>query len=284
VTGTCPECGHGFGWADLYDPSRQDVRWYVGHARGVRSFLWRSLRTCIAIAVPWKFWRQMGVDRRVHVRLLILFVAYAAVLAHLLVTTVVFVTAVGMNNTAGIWKGDLIGGFNQIVGAFVGLPDQDAREFAFQSLLWPVLINKPGTLWMGDQSLDELVLSIYPLGVGVMWLILMLVLPTTRRLARLRFAHVGRAFLLHASAAALVCGICRGLTYCKDFFYGIPLEAAAVFCTFGFFVWSVIWWMSALWIGWRIRSRLLLLLGTSASVLGMPVVMMPILILYGALK
>lgn len=82
--GQCPECGHAFRWADLFNERRRDHRWYVEHAPGAHGFLLRYLPSFVMIVSPPRYWRRLGVDGRVQLAPLLLFVLLWAFVLHLM--------------------------------------------------------------------------------------------------------------------------------------------------------------------------------------------------------
>ena len=74
LTGTCSECGLGFLWRDLLNPTYQRVKGFYEHARTAWSIrtLVRTWAWCI---IPWAFWSRIKMHHEVRWRR----VAWAAV-------------------------------------------------------------------------------------------------------------------------------------------------------------------------------------------------------------
>jgi len=64
----CPECGHGFDWAELFNPQRPD-RLYFEHQRGIRSFL----RTLFAGLRTRRFWSNLRPSQTIFPRRLVMY-------------------------------------------------------------------------------------------------------------------------------------------------------------------------------------------------------------------
>ena len=64
----CPECGHGFEWAELFNPQRPD-RLYFEHQRGIRPFL----RTLFAGLRTRRFWLNLRPSQTIFPRRLIIY-------------------------------------------------------------------------------------------------------------------------------------------------------------------------------------------------------------------
>jgi hypothetical protein len=112
----------------------------------------------------------------------------------------------------------------------------------------------------------------FPLWIGVCWWLLLTILPTTRRLARLRSAHLLRALVLQAGVLILAGTALRVMYAASENFWLDFTETVTLWVVLGLFVWSVAWWTFALRVGWGIRSWLLIVLGHVITLLSMFVV------------
>ena len=269
VTGTCPECGHGFGWADLYTPSRMDLAWHVEHASGLRSFLWRSFRTLGVACVPWVFWRRMDVDRRVRPWVLLGWITCVFVVFHAVASGIIGLLIAAQNAVGG-------GTVSDVFRAVFELPLQQLNFVVINGLIWPAASVHLRWGWTEDPQPESILVYSLPIGFGVMWVILMVVLPTTRRLAKLRFAHIWRAFAIHCGMVILCIQTLRALHYSSYYFWNAGLEWFMLACYFLTLIWSVVWWTCAIRVGWQIKSWAMLLSGMVAAILGTPVVFFPI--------
>ena len=102
------------------------------------------------------------------------------------------------------------------------------------------------------------------------WMLLLSILPTTRRLAKLRAAHLWRALLVQVALIMVCVQVVRVLGAAYQHFWIEQIEAAGVVIVMGTVAWSVVWWGCAIRLGWSIRSWLLLVLGFIVAFLSMP--------------
>jgi hypothetical protein len=101
-------------------------------------------------------------------------------------------------------------------------------------------------------------------------LIVLLVIPTTRKLAKLRGVHIARAAIISALVILMIFQCARAMSGIQ-MWVGIPnwigILVGWIFIAIA--VWFLVFWASAVRTGWKIRpSWLLILLGTIASILG----------------
>lgn len=266
VEGTCPECGIRFAWADLFDPSRLDIVWFVEHARTVTGQARRTGPTLWRIVLPWVFWARVGVRARTDPRAALRWLLLVAIAVHLACWGPFTLAFVALENGYSLAYADL-------VAMLRSLPPARLAAGAVTGFFWPLAwMSGSLDLYWGGAYYDGgslLVAVRFPVGMGLTWLAVLSLLPVTRRLARLRRAHLLRAVLFQLVVVVVVFSAMRLL-------YPIAaLAASGVWIGFalaalflGVSGWSVIWWVCAVRIGWRIRSWTLLILGTVAAVLG----------------
>lgn len=259
VEGTCPECGHGFGWADLYDPSRQDDAWLIEHGTWFFVPCGRILKIPARIALPWRFWNRIRVDARTRTLALFAWVVFASILLHLLVSSVHFVFDV-----------------NRYGGGFVfNISNMDRFELlveAINSTLWPIgqvsywrtfYFDWGSAHWYEDLGMRDL--AARTIGIGFGWLLLLAVIPTTRRLTKIKSAHVARAAYYYILGAVIWAECYRllaiffvdGISVSRGY-QQLLLKPVGLL----FLCWTYLWWISAIRLGWSIRSLLLIVLGT----------------------
>lgn len=182
LAGTCSECGHGYAWADVFDITRQNVPGFFEHERGAFERLYKSaLRTC-AWVVFWRFWTRISVDHRVVPRRLALFLPAIILPLHILAAAASAVRIVRINAP-------------RVPGA---LSYEYVTWSVVSSLTYPMLTLRSRGGWRVDIDwwLNEWPASVvFVLGMHAMFFVLLGVLPTTRKLARLRMVHVLRALV-----------------------------------------------------------------------------------------
>ena len=65
---TCTECGLRIRWTDVLSPRRRGPRWCVEYAAGVRSFLGRGVCTLLLAYWPWRFWSSLKMTHEIRWR------------------------------------------------------------------------------------------------------------------------------------------------------------------------------------------------------------------------
>lgn len=261
--GLCPECGTRFFWADLFDPARQNIRWLVEHAETFRGRAQRTVPTLWRMVRPWVFWRRVDVLARTNPRAVASWVLLLWAAAHL-ITWIPFSILFAMMEYGY--------GFS-----FGGVRDffQDATLFtlmdaALTGFCWPVVsFVDLWPSWKDNFAGREVALLFrVPLGMGLAWALVMSVLPATRRLAKLRHAHVVRALLFQWGMVVLAYYAIRSLLPSLHDSGNRSVELAVVGIYGVVCIWSLAWWAIALRVGWGVRSWTLMILGTFAAVLG----------------
>lgn len=192
----CSECGLECAWADVLDPSRRDVPGFFEHAgNGVWALVTSAVRTLVWVAMC-TLWRRVTVFQRVSVRravvwlLLVLGTMHAAgsVLSCLRVMLLL----------QGLWG----------TGAPAG--SMTTAGFVWQVVscwAYPLADVWGQTGWAGL----SMTWSYWPRSVSaavcahMMAVVVMLALPTTRRLAKVRVAHVARAGVYGFGWVAFLC-------------------------------------------------------------------------------
>lgn len=259
VEGRCPECGTGFGWADLFDPSRQRLGWYAEHAGSCWGALRRSLSTVAYAVLPWVFWARVRVQSEARPGRLGAWLVLWIVGVHLLTALPVglFLLAAGYSGESG-WRGvmELVRHADRFSLSLWGV-------HAVNAVTWPFYSLQPGLSWIYivDADAENAIPYLSPLWVGVCWALLLLILPTTRRLARLRPAHLWRAVCVQWAVVLAWLAVARVAGAAYEQFWNEWLLWLAGIIPIALHVWSVLWWACAIRVGWSIRSWWLLVLG-----------------------
>jgi len=238
LTGTCAECGLAFEWAELLGPTRRLPSWCVEYGLGTRSFLARWCRTLQMVQWPWTFWSTLRISHearwgRVAVCLLLTAVAlllafdvcYGVFLAGYAHQPTNLAPAFGIVYTPASWS--------EILTA-AAVPGAD-----IVILTTPWTVHTSGQLfqdyWMG--LITPLVLALAhqmlcPAGF--------LLLPQSRRIAKVRWSHV---FRITAYGALLPLPLLV-LTWVKGALWGIGFWQPIPSLT----VWSErLAWLLMLW-------------------------------------
>ncbi len=263
VEGRCSECGTGFAWADLFDRRRQTSWWYVEHAEGVRSAVARTGPTLARVLPPWAFWRRITVQVDTRPGVLAWWLLGWVIAFHLLTAPFVGLflagaSRVGDSTVRALWELTRTTGWRHL------------RADAVNGLCWPFYTDPETGFWSVNAEASAAAPYLGALWVGTAWMLLLTVLPTTRRLAKLRLAHQWRAWCLSAAVILPVAGVVRVLAAAYEHFWIEALAWAATALTWAAMVWAVAWWGCAIRIGWGIRSWALLVLGFVVVFLSMP--------------
>lgn len=167
ITGICSECGYGFRWIDVLHPERNLLPGFFEHAKGRWKCWLAAFRTLGWALLPWMFWSRVKLHYEPRPRRLVLW------------APIVF---------GSIWVATAA----MRVGAFYG----DIRMFPPRELVNAFIF--PVGLWWSGTQVELLIIEWSPLYFGVFaasvgWPLLLLVLPETRRRAKVRKVHVLRA-------------------------------------------------------------------------------------------
>jgi len=276
LEGRCPECGHGFAWADVFDPSRTELVWYVEHAHSKWELIKRTPGTMRRLVLPWVYWRAVGVEAEIRLQRLLLWVVSFVVGLHLLVSVPV---GFGYWFTQGRNSYGSLGGLYQragLEGLIVPVVDAVCTPFFSAGISYRSnrLIFFSG--FITDSELRDATLIALPfIGMTLLWMVVLLVAPVTRRRAKIRSAHVIRALLISIITIAIAFELTRGahmldiLTskgrFAGKFWVRVLTESFIPLMM----LWVLVFWGSAIRAGWKIRpSRLLITLGSITSLLG----------------
>jgi hypothetical protein len=149
----------------------------------------------------------------------------------------------------------------------IALPYYNAHPQAY-SHKWSLFIERgPTDVWY-----DEFIQHIsFQLGFLLLWLLVLFVIPTTKRIAKIRPAHVVRAAVL--STLMIFLGVetlrlLRILYELTNFYFDIysPVRSLVIPAVI---LWQVVFWSCAISIGWKVGPwKMLVTLGTTAALLG----------------
>jgi hypothetical protein len=272
INGICNECGIPFHWADIFDPTRTRLRWYAEHAMSPWQILIRTPKTLLKLLLPHRFWRAIDITKDTCPKRLIAWVLLTMVIVHLLVSIPNGINAWNRSN----WSGVTFSQYYQMYEGYalaekifdaIALPYYNAHPQAY-SHKWSLFIERGRpNVWY-----DEFIQHIsFQLGFLLLWLLVLFVIPTTKRIAKIRPAHVVRAAVLSTlmiflSVEAL--RLLRTLYELSGFLIDIytPVQHMVIPVVI---LWQVIFWSCAISIGWKVRPWLLLVtLGTAAALLG----------------
>jgi len=289
LQGTCPECGLELLWADVFDPSRVHLSWYIEHTKQVNAGLRRIPSTLWKMLIPNRFWKRLTVQSPVYPHRLWAWIG-AGMLALYMYRTVVSIAL----NAYSTFR------WNQLADDAVAqnmisvLNAAKIKANMTREPYWIDLILDSGShsikqVLSGEDSATQFALII--LAMVLIWTLIMTVVPATRRIAQLRMEHIYRATAL--SFAVVLVGfilVSTSETLAEIFnMAGMRVSGAwgnsfsasqtrfnnaeyysrlAISIAFiAIIVWTQWFWIAAIVRGWRVRSFMLPVLGLITSLL-----------------
>ncbi len=165
---TCSECGLTFTWNGLFAALRELLPWFVEHTKGVRLTALAIPWTLAWLALPHLFWRRITVERRVRMDRAFLWLALVPIL-RLSETLVVFLAYAYDGSSGGRIMNSLATVKNTLIDAF------NVRD------LGP---------WYEGASITS-----PPFMVSAVSAIMLVLLPWTRRQAKVRMRLVVRTWI-----------------------------------------------------------------------------------------
>ncbi|MEN0021513.1 MAG: hypothetical protein AAF747_11605 [Planctomycetota bacterium] len=270
LRGMCSECGYEFAWRDVLNEQYRALGPFVEHARGWRSFLWRSWKTLLWVLWPPLFWKRVQMHHRVRV-----FTAWKWAVLVLVIGLVV-----GKAMQALMWpaieseRANYQLQWTTAAGIQPPALQADPTLLAFE-LAWPfAALSVDGSVWSATPVYDADVAEVSGviatcMGLIVSWPILMWILSESRRRAKLRFAHVLRATaypFAWASLPLIVYGICRAwdavqllanpgaVARSRAPASDWAMEVFVPAWAFGLARWTPLWWCSAIVRSWKLHG------------------------------
>jgi hypothetical protein len=254
--GVCSECGLEFEWADVLDPWRTRVKGFVEHAeRAEFAAVWRTWALALR---PWVFWGRVRVEMALRPGRIVLWLILGPVLLWALGS----LTAHVIGSTT---PGPIRPPFVPSLAYYWIWPEEDLMYRRFS--------------WSHDPVRSLPVAFTGPFAAGLLAPAVLLLLPDTRRLAKVRWVHVLRAAVYGMSWTVPVLGLrgaCRaflalhnlGLTRTRWSAAAmssgwIQATEAIVGLAHGFWLlwlavfmaWIMAWWLFALRVGWRVEEH-----------------------------
>jgi hypothetical protein len=271
MQGRCAECGLDFAWADVLNPMRGRLPGLVEHSRGVRQFLRWTITTFFWAVLPQRFWARVKMHHAVRSGRIVLAGAITVVLAQ--------AVGAGTNIALGVMVGAYGPPVRMMWSNWGSWGPQIATRFLTPFADLYTLYTPTGTTVEIEWNLSPWIARIGTLAAFVLaWPALFVVLPATRKHARLRWAHVWRAALYPLwsfglllalyHAAMLLLGLASLTENTIDFgitaffsYARFPIMAAIAWTAAP--VWTAAWWYFAIVHGWKLergRSLWLVLL------------------------
>lgn len=177
LEGICPECGTALEWCVVLNPDRNDLSWFIEHGPA-GSIPRRTLPTILRAIVPPLFWRSVTIRHRTNPARAAWWLVGLTLVLHLLGAATGFATAWARAGPAVNWEAAL-----NCVTFPIARIDVDA-----------FLIGAPGRVTTLEAGWPPYVVP--SLLFALAWPGLLVALPTSRRLAKLRPGHILRALIL----------------------------------------------------------------------------------------
>ena len=212
LEGTCTECGLRFRWPEVLQPEKFEPRWCVEYAPGRLGAIKGAVRTLLRSFWPWRFWSSLKMWHAVRPRRLILYLLFLVLLPVALYTaeqtTVAVrlrylvgqhqsVTTVNHSYFAAILEAVFrptsslsTGTVSSPVGSGPYPPPNRLHEF------FGLLQGRPGPLSSATAFVESIrpVLFVWTLAT-IVYILLpagFILLPVSRRRAKVRWVHVAR--------------------------------------------------------------------------------------------
>jgi len=270
LQGQCPECGLTFQWFTVLNPDHTKLPWYTEHAPKLTATFKRTPTTLLRLILPPIFWRRLPVTATITLPMLIKWCIALVLIAHLLASVC---------SGLGRWQA-----FDaRLYKTFSAVFQNGAMsiiEICFNALFAPLFtisgsaIGTPTIQWGSPyyEFREEYIATItLALGASFLWQIIMTAIPTTRKIAKLRDAHILRATILSMTQIVLVFEMGRAIYGLDMYFFSRNTWALILIIaiTLLSFLWQLLFWPSAILATWKIRpAALLIILGSIASLLG----------------
>lgn len=272
TAGTCSECGLEFQWANIFDPTRTHLTWYTEHTRSLFKLITKTPATLLNLILPHRFWRAVDITKATHPWRLSLWVIFIMVMTHLLISIPNGVLVWNKHN----WNQRTLTQHYQTYGGY-GIAEIifDAIAFPYYNAL-PEPYTHKWTLYFErgwPEAWYETFFKVinFQLGFLLIWLLVLVVIPTTKRHAKIRTAHVVRAAALSTLIIFMSVEffrLFRVLHENSGLYFDVftPIQNLVVPTAI---LWQIIFWSCAIKIGWKVqRWKSLVILGTTAALLG----------------
>ncbi|MFG0245129.1 MAG: hypothetical protein ACF8MF_03640 [Phycisphaerales bacterium JB052] len=289
LEGTCPECGLAFDWADVFDPSRVHLSWYVEHAAKKRGAIRRIPATLWYLAMPNYFWKRLSVQSPVYPKRLWAWVGIGVVMLYCFAAMLsIGLSAYRTHRWNQLANDAVTQGLIPPSAAAQYQTDMSQRSY-WSDLVLEQMVMPWKEFMSGDDSASQVALVLA--GMILLWAVILVVIPITRRRAKLRMAHVHRATTLSLLVVIIVfmliiftgamtdilrlAGLAVSGSVGGSFGLARPrfvnAEMYARWIVTVLFIATLVWiqwfWIAAVVRGWRIRSFMLPMMGLVASLL-----------------
>ncbi len=271
TTGTCSECGHGLDWADVFAPDRKICPGLVEHAVGVRQSVAWGLWTGCWMIVPWLFWKRVKLHHEVRPRKIViaLLACLAAVFAVDVCIECVVLALTGVAAPTAVVSSRYTASVSP--GSRPALMILNVVLFPLGRYVWEMNWTTTSSVvfnlvFVRSSQFTAPPVCSFLLMTGA-WPLLLLALPISRRMAKVRYVHIARAALYSLIAAVLVCTafmIVKAVVLGFEAYSGV-LQVAGVrgytllrapvigWIAVGLLIWHMAWWHSAITAHWKLH-------------------------------
>lgn len=269
MSGRCTECGLAFEWRELLSTKIRMARWCVEYAGTPGRLVVNSTRTFVRSLWPFGFWKQLELANEIRPRRL---AAYAALLTLLLYAIMAGSHGITVWHQVALWSGTVVqAGTSPLILSwtdYVVLSLMPWRDVAVTS--WGMT---SGHVWQAHgQSIVVM--------VGFMLLVhwscaaAYVVLPVSRRVAKVRWIHIFRIAMYGLALIGLIAALemvgtvllAVGSTTWPPLVVNILVGVMTV-AGFAFFPGLLVWWSTAS--GHYVRMHYPWAIGASVTVLGL---------------
>lgn len=266
IGGRCSECGLDFEWANVLDPSRVELAWYVEHAKSPREMIARTIPTLWYMLFPNRYWHRLGMDAPRSLKRFVLWVGAMMLLMHVLTSAGFVVTnyvgLLDMNNRTLVRMAESPPSERALYQSFLyDLSSLDYwRQIIGEALLVPIVSKN---IWTNGVMFGIGMLALVSLGVSIMWFVLFSAFPTTRKRSQLRMVHVRRAMVVGGVLPMVFIEIGRVfdmMMYIGEYLSPmLSIEPILKVFTGVVVVWMFIWiqwfWIAGVRIGWKVKAN-----------------------------
>ncbi|MFA6043784.1 MAG: hypothetical protein WC718_02265 [Phycisphaerales bacterium] len=172
LAGRCPECGTEFEWENIFHSERFELPWLVEHGPGGLDLVRRWSATFVRVLRPRQFWSQVRTTHTVSVWRAVTWLLLPCVVLHLISSALVVAASCVARRTPPTW--------DDAAGAL--LYPATAYDWTYNGVEFYFVSPRP-------------VYVVMLMAGSLVWGLIFAALPWTRKLAKLRTAHIARVWI-----------------------------------------------------------------------------------------
>ncbi len=256
----CPECGYTFAWSDVFYPDRQRLPGFFEHEKGLWASFVAAWRTMAWVILPFIFWDRVRMHHEVRVRRILLWPMVVFGSMWLLVALARAAAFYIDGTQAGLsFQSSAIVLSNAFVFPF----------FYLEHTIWAFTPNGRWAIRPG-LSVTFLLTQWSPIFLGIIGQavavpLMLLILPETRRRAKVRKVHVlraavyGQGWIFFHLLFLLVVAAFGVINADWDMALGLSGPVVNLFYEYGLAyslalaIWVAAWWWFTLAVGFRME-------------------------------